>query len=247
MSFRFLRLLTLGAACFLAGCGQSGSNPEVVREIRFTVVSADGAASDVGFEIQEVAAGGLSYTSLAGQRLSTVGVFSVFIEGADTPFRMKVVQRGPHPLIVRAGLTGGPFPTPSPDEINEAVTTGDGTTAIVGKPNLVVKPSNLEVRVDVCSPLQGETCGFPGELGVPGVDFSGTIGDVFITHLIGRLSGLDVPVTAPAVFFLHTPHGTVSSVLRSNAGQPLAGSIVIDGRPVTSHQSKDDVVLKSDI
>ncbi len=247
MNLRLLAILVLGTVCFVGGCGTSGSNPVVVRELRFSIVSADGAAPDVGFEVAEVAAGGRSDTSLAGLEMHTSGVFSIFVEGADTPYRLTVIQRGPHPVHVRAGLTGGPLPTPNVGEINDAVTTGDGTSATIGAAGITVEPARGAVRVDVCSPLSG-ACSIPDNLGVPGVDFSGTIGDTETTRLIGRLTSTDPPVTAPAIFLLFAARDTLSAVLRSNSSQPLRGSIVIDGRIVTTDEATThDVVLKADL
>jgi hypothetical protein len=96
------------ASAWLAGCGESGSNPPELPEIRFEIMPLLGGT--VRFEIVEVRAGGVVFRSLAGQAIQAVAAVNVFVENAAAPFSIMVRLLESNPVLVRYRLTGSSGP-----------------------------------------------------------------------------------------------------------------------------------------
>jgi hypothetical protein len=230
----------------LLGCGESGSDPVLYPEVRFQVQPLEGGRAM--FEVDQLIAAGVQYTSLDGTPLVTTAIFNVVIEGAAPPYTGTFTQVGDNAIRVRLVFNvggGNAFQV-------FGNTIGPGTSVTVSSgqqpPGDPVRP-NPEARFDVCSPLTGTsscstTADPPGRFGVP---FGGTIGDFFTTHVLGQPTAVDPPTASPSIYFLQNPRDQVSGVFRSNDATLLVASLFINGSLVESGSGTEDVVVNTDL
>lgn len=222
-----------------AGCGESGSNPPALPEIRFEILPLLGG--EIRFEIVEVRAGGLSFRSLAGQPIVATAAVNVFVENAAAPFALRVRLLDPNPALVRFRLTGSAGPGSTVlDVVGQEVTVGGVVDEVV--------PARPEARVDVCAPPAGSTsCSVFDGSGTFGVALSGSIGDTEVTRLLGRPSTDEPEASTPAIFFFANPRDTVAAIVRAADSRFLRARLWLDGRLVAEDSGTGNAVLKVEL
>jgi hypothetical protein len=98
------------------------------------------------------------------------------------------------------------------------------------------------VRLDVCAPSTGATaCSTASDPGTFGVEFTGTLGDLFTSH---PLSG-----SAPSIYFLEGARDSVNAVFTrlSITGDLLLVHLYIDGQLRQTQAGTGDVVIREDL
>ncbi len=235
----------LGAAWLLAsasvwsGCGESGSNPPELPEIRFEVLPLLGGT--IRFEIVDVRAGGRVFRSLAGQPITAAAAVNVLVENAAAPFSMTVRLLDSNPALVRYRLTGVSGP-------GSTVIDRVGEEFVVGSPGLAGVPAEPEARVDVCAPTVGATdCSVFDGNGTFGVALSGSIGDTEVTRLLGRPSTDEPELGTPAILFFAQPRDTVAAIVRAADSRFLRARLYLDGRLVAQDSSPGNAVVRVDL
>lgn len=227
------------ATAWLAGCGESGSNPPELPEIRFEIMPLLGGT--VRFEIVEVRAGGVVFRSLAGQAIQAVAAVNVFVENAAAPFSIMVRLLESNPVLVRYRLTGSSGP-------GSAVVDAVGVPVVVGAPDLPGVPARPEARVDVCAPASGSTeCTVFDGNGTFGVALSGSLGDTEVTRLLGRPSTEEPEAATPAIFFFAQPRDTVAAIVRAADSRFLRARLWLDGRLVAEDSGTGNAVVRADL
>lgn len=231
--------LVTGALVAGSGCGQSGTNPPELPEIRFEILPLLGGP--IRFEILEVRAGGLSFQSLAGQPIVATATVNLFVENAAAPFSLRIRLLDPNPALVRFRLTGRAGPgSVVVDAVGQEVDVGGAVEqAVAARP---------EARVDVCAPPVGSRdCSVFDGSSTFGVALSGSIGDTEVTRLVGRPSTDEPEATTPAIFFFANPRDTVAAIIRAADSRFLRAQLWLDGRVVAQDAGTGNAVLRVDL
>jgi hypothetical protein len=245
------------------GCGSSGSSPPLYAEVRFEVRATSGGQAL--FAVEELAAGGVRHTFPPDTIFTTTTVqFRFLFENAPLPYSGTFRQIGDATIEVHLIQEGTGIET-------TVMTSGDATRCppppatpdaaclvtphILGPP-LAIKIPNPEVRFDVCSPLPGRiTCAAASlDAGNAEVQFVGTIGDPFVTYLIGQSLISNPPVFTPAIFFFDGAQDNVAAQFAGVRDAVLTAQLFIDCgvgathcAPVDSATGSGQIDLKEDL
>ncbi len=233
----------IGMALWLAGCGESGSQPVLFPEIQFAVGLAPcevGQACPPQAQfVAELEVGGVSHK--VSSPLLDTSSFQLFAENAAPPYAGKFTlvppQQADAPvrdIQVRLIVTGQTTQT--------GFTSGVAVPAVVGAFTGTLPPPAEEVRFDVCVPLLTPgTCFGAGDSGIFGLPFQGTIGDAAQTHLLST--------AVPSIFFLENAVDTVNGIftLSPFTGQYLVAQLFLNGAFKQTQSSIHDVVIRQDL
>lgn len=236
--YRFLLVMASGLLV-AGGCGTSGSSPTLQSEVRFQVQSNTGGVAT--FSVPSLVGNGNSFTFGSGATFATSGVFSFYLEGAAPPYSGTFVQEGDTPITVRIFINDSSLGPGT-------VTSGNGTMVTVtaeGTPGTPTVPAP-QVRFDVCAPLGGSgACSTTGDSGIPGIPYSGSIGDQFMSHLLPS----DNTRLTPAVYFLANPRDSANGIFSPISGQFLEVQLWIDNSLEQSESGtkSDDLILRKDL
>ncbi len=268
-------LSLLVGACLgvlFAGCGQSGSNPALFPEIRYIVQPA----GQTSFAVDFLNAGGICHKLPASQVFTVSGPVSFFIENAPPPYIGRFRRIGTADIQVSVRVTGQSVVSGSTSGSNDTVTlVASQTVPPTPVPTDCTPNANPEVRFDVCAPSSGTsvcfpertctnapsrtcsadgdctpggTCTLPVVGGIPGFEFTGTLGDAFMSHLISRPSTDDPPLTTPAMYFLENAQDSVNAVLQNTTpSQPLLIQLFIDGQGEETQSGTGEVIIRKDL
>lgn len=242
--------LALAVAAFgFAGCGDD-PDEEFYPQILYRLEARGGGAC---FRLDYAATGGARHEVEPGR------IF-VLVEGERGTF---LVANGPPPYEARFTWDATTGPGGCPDISGVIDVSGfevQGTSAEVqtlsaANPAVVVRlradvpgPVAAEVeskpvRFEVCSPPASDAgCGG----GPIGREFTGNIGDAFVSHILSELESND-SATTPAVVFLENARDRVSGIFRGLTDQLLRGELYIDDELVDAQNSTGDVVLDKDL
>ena len=242
-------MLVACVAMSLTGCGESGSNPPVLPEVLFQIGPAPGGTgAPVTFSVPTLFTAGALNTFPAGMTFTTTGVFSIYLEGATQPYGgIFVRSAGSGDITVQESIFTAPG---TPQIVTRDTTAGkDPPVATVVIPAMVTPSTtpvaaNPEVRFDICVPTSGaSSCFPPGESGIPGVQFTGSLGDAFFTHQVG----VNPVATTPSVYFLMGARDSVNGVFQSTNGQSLLVQLYVNGQLKQSSSGSGDVVVREDL
>jgi hypothetical protein len=254
-------LLLVFAASGVWGCGQTGSDPPLLAEVRFAVLPA-GQAS---FRVDALSGGGASYASVIGKPFTATAAFDFVIENAMPPYEgmftlIPVCSNNQAPcstdsdcpaagscdlggqqitVTLTAFFLTGQIVT-GQTQVSDATRPGK-TTAIVsiGRPQPVV-PSDPEVRFDLCVPLPGKTsCSTTTGDGTFGVLFTGSLGDPFVSHLTSGAT--------PTIYFYQAPRDNINAVFMPVTDVLLTAQLLINGEVKQTQASTNDVIISEDL
>jgi hypothetical protein len=251
MKLRSLAVLVITAILTIggAGCGTSGSNPVEFAEVHFDVKPSG------QFTVTSLLAGGVRHSSIEGQTFATTSTFTIILENAAPPYQ-GVFTRLPDSneltvtvsVIAPRGQTSVSDVT-LPDKDTAVITCMAASDAPAGihcmggeppmpEPTLAANP---EIRFDVCAPSpNASSCFTPGDSGFPGIAFSGTLGDLLTTHLLGGMT--------PTIFFLEGASHSINAVFRSSVvDQALLAQLFLNGALRQSRSGSGDVVIREDL
>ncbi len=241
---KVLRLIgMIGVTLWLAGCGESGSQPVLFPEIQFVVGLAPcevGQPCPAQAQVMaELEVGGVSHK--VPSPLLVTSNFQLLAENAAPPYAGKFTLVPPQQagapvrdVQVKLIVTGQTTQT--------GFSSGVGVPAIVGAFTGTLPPPAEEVRFDVCVPLLTPgTCFGAGDSGVFGVPFQGTIGDAAQTHLLST--------AVPSIFFLENAVDTVNGIftLIPFTGQELVAQLFINGAFKQTQSGTHDVIIRQDL
>jgi len=244
MATRFA-CLALAAALGVVGCGDDG-DPLINAQVLYRLEAQGGGAC---FRMDHIASSGARH-ELDPTRVFTLteGERALFVlANAQPPFagRFDWVDAGCADSSGRLEVRGVEVQGPASetrflDASAPSVTIQLRRDASAPISTLLDSP---RVRVEVCSPLEGaDDCvgGFSGRL------FTGTIGDAFVSHIIG-LSETDDASTTPSVVFVERPRDRVSGIFRGAFGQLLRAELYVDDQLEDLGISFGDVILTDDL
>ncbi len=242
--------LATASACGLmmfgtTGCGTSGSGPPLFPEVRFEVSPVQGAQPPFQFIAERFDIGGVEHTDLAGTTLTATGVFRFIFENAAPSYCGTFRQVGATAVTVHLIQEGGPEVSPS--------TSGDGTevtACLLGSPTPMPTAANPEVRFDVCAQsIPGVLCAAAG--GDPGkfdVQFSGVIGDPFVTYLVGTASATaNVPVSTPVIYYFEGASQSVNAVFTGFNQATIQVQLLINGQLSQNVAGNGNLTLQQDL
>ncbi len=236
----------------MTGCGTSGSEPVLFPEVRFEVSPTTGAPFQ--FVAERFDIGGVEYTDLAGTTLTgtatgeggALSVFRIVFENAPPSYCGTLRQVGAAAITVHLLQEGTGIETSS-------TTSGDGTTVttcILGSPAPMPVAPNPAVRFDVCAPsLDLPSCAAAGgDPGRFGVQFSGVIGDPFVTYLLGTGSStVNPPAFVPAIYYFQGASQTVNAVFTGFNGAELSVQFFINGQLNQNATGGGNLVFEQDL
>lgn len=246
------------------GCGTSGSNPIEFPEVHFAVQPQQGGQTV--FTVDELIASGVTHN--LGQSFVATSTFEIILENAAPPyhavFSRPACDQPPCAaditvtisVIAQTGQTQVSDMTfPGKDSaVLDCVPTmgvapgvqcmGGGmppTTPPAGTPPPTPGTPTVEARFDVCAPSpNATTCFTATDSGIFGIAFSGTIGDLFTTHLLNG--------TTPSIYFLEDPSHSINAVFRSGVlNQPLLAEMYINGLLRKAGSGTSDIVFRQDL
>ncbi len=243
-----------GTIVLTSGCGGSGSSPNLPPEIRFEVSPAAGAQPPFQFQIEPcnpampqqpcgLVADGVLHDDIAGTTFTATAPVSFILENAQPPYSGTFRQVGGTAVMVHLLQQGTGNET-------SLTTSGDGTTvtvSILGQAMPVATP-NPEVRFDVCAESSAPSPCFVTEAsGSAGQEFRGSIGDPFITYLIGRSTSTNPMVNTPAVFYFEDARDTVNAGFTGVNSAHLFVRMFINGQLRASEAGTDDLTFRQDL
>ena len=222
-------IMISGIVILSAGCGTSGSRPQQFAEARFQVRPAGRSVFTA-----ELSANGVRHT-FGGTEFTATSLFDFVLENAGGPYSgtFTLKDGGDIQVILSFG-----------DQTITGQTWGIDTQAKVsnGDPAAPAPGSSAEVRFDVCVPSASATsCFQPGDSGIFGLPFNGTIGDANTTHLIFG--------STPTIYLLEGAEDSVSGVftLTPFTGQSLLAQLFINGELKDADSDTHDVLLKENL
>jgi len=232
--------MVIGALLVAAGCGTSGSSPTLYPEVRFQVQSNTGGTTT--FSVPSLVGNGTTFTFGSGATFTTSSFFSFYLEGAAPPYSGTFVQESDDaPITVRVFINESSLGPGT-------VTTGKGSMITVtaeGTPGPPAAPAQ-QVRFDVCAPLPGGgPCSTTGDSGVPGIPYTGSIGDQFMSHLLSS----DTTRQTPAVYFLVNARDSANGIFSPVSGQFLQVQLWINDALEQSESgtNSNDLILQKDL
>lgn len=249
---RSAMLLSTFALLGLWSCGQSGSDPVQFPEVRFEVHPAGQST----FRVDSLIASGVSHSSVVGQEFTATSSFNFVLENAAPPYVGSFTLTSGDQITVTLSVIGQFGQT----QVSDATAVGKPTATVVtctastnpptnNPPGCSVPtnppPSNPEARIDVCAPFtvpgSCSTTSTTGDVGAFGVLFSGTLGDLFTSHvLIGA---------TPTIYFLEAPQDSVNAVFVRQVitGDLLVASLFFNGVFQQTQATANQVVLSQDV
>jgi hypothetical protein len=256
-SFALLAGATLVAA---AGCGTTGSNPILYPEVRFSIEQSPDTAStgQATFTVETLQAGGVSHPSIAGQTF--IAPFSFVLENAPPPYRGSFKRPADGAEIT---VTVTVVAQIAETEVSDSTSPAQGTAPAKNTARLscdrvtnttlgilcvpvATDPSpapaaNPEVRFDVCALLPGSgSCSTtddpPGLFGIP---FSGTLGDLLISHAVDGLT--------PRIFFLEGAQHNAAARFLAATSKILEAQLFVNGQLQPPTAIGSDVIIQKDL
>jgi hypothetical protein len=247
------------------GCGTSGSNPIEFPEVHFAVQPQQGGQTV--FTVDSLIASGVTHTSILGQPFVATSTFEIILENAAPPYhasfsRPACVQP---PCAADITVTISVIAQTGQTQVSDMTFMGKDSAVLDCMPTMGVAPgvqcmgggmggpppgstppptpatSTLEARFDVCAPSpNATTCFTATDSGIFGIAFSGTIGDLFTTHLLNG--------TTPSIYFLEGPSHSINAVFRSSVlNQPLFAEMYINGMLRKAGTGTSDIVFRQDL
>jgi len=234
-----LAVCALATVLFADGCGTSGSKPIFFAEVIFQVAPTRGGAAM--FSVDSIVAGGIEH-KLPG---TFTAPFNIVLENAAPPYEGRFIRAGDSDISVRLIR----IPATGLTETDVTDETGIGKdTAVVAATELGVVAAtpavpNPEVRFNVCAPFDRVSNCFPDQ-GTNGLPFNGTLGDAFVTRLIGASTRFTP--TTPSIYFLEGARDSVNAVLRGT-GYLLRIELVVNQQIRQTGTGGGDVVVRQDL
>jgi hypothetical protein len=243
------------------GCGTSGSNPVEFPEVHFAVQPQGGQTV---FTVDSLIASGV--THILGPFVAT-STFEIVLENAAPPyhavFSRPQCDPSQPPCAADITVTISVIAQTGQTQVSDMTFTGKDSAVLDCMPTVGVAPgvqcmgggtggpppgstpspatSTPEARFDVCAPSpNATTCFTAGDSGTFGIAFSGTLGDLFTTHL---LSG-----TTPSIYFLEGVSHSVNGVFRSGIiNQSLLVQMYINDALQQAGSGTGDIVIRQDL
>jgi hypothetical protein len=233
-----LALLLLAASA----CGTEDSDPPLFNEARFEVIPQGGETT---FEVLSLIGGTSMHTFPEGTTFTSSATFNFFLENAPPAYtgtfrkmdgaEIRVCLSVGEQIFVNCADT---------DPQNPTVTVAAGDPPDNGAEPQVPNP---EVRFDVCAPNDGENSCNVAEAVGRFVDFTGTIGDARVTHLLRRTTNAASLLKTPSIYFLEGAEDEVSGVFRGAASLPLFVELLVNGAVKDRAFSSGDVIVREDL
>ncbi|MFI5365621.1 MAG: hypothetical protein ACHQ4J_08360 [Candidatus Binatia bacterium] len=242
------------------GCGTSGSNPIEFPEVHFAVQPQQGGQTT--FTVDSLVASGIQHMRFLDQPFVATATFEIILENAAPPYHAVFSRPPGEPditvmisVIAQTGQT----------QVIDTTSTGKDSAVLDCMPTVGVAPgvacmpggpaepppgstpsptpatSTVVARFDVCAPSpNATTCFTATDSGIFGIAFSGTLGDLFTTHLLNG--------TTPSIYFLEGPSHSINAVFRSGVlNQPLLAQMYINGVLRQGGSGTSDIVFRQDL
>jgi hypothetical protein len=231
-------MLLLGASA----CGTEDSDPAIFSEARFEVIPQGG---EVTFEVLSLVGGSIKHTFPEGTTFTSSATFNFFLENAPPAYEGRFRKLDGAEIRVCLSVGEQIFVScANSDAQNATVTVVAGSSQDAGIEPQVPNP---EVRFDVCAPNEGESaCEVTGAIG-RFVDFSGTIGDPRITHLLRRSTNTASLLKTPSIYFLEGARDDVNGVFRGAASLPIRVELLVNGGVRDRAFGGGDVIVREDL